>query len=165
MVILAAVNRFYLTPRLAMAGAVRRLQHNATAESALGFAAVAVVGFLGVMAPASHSQHHPVYGYVPTNAAYVHIPSLPGMPPVAIRPGHAGTSRAFIRLWNEDFAPLPAQRLTLTLTPPAAGSKSMTRAAAPDQDGGWEIDGIELAQPGNWTVGVDAGLDTKRHLV
>jgi len=165
MVILAAVNRFYLTPRLAMAGVVRRMQHNAIAESTLGFAAVAVVGFLGVMAPASHSQYHPVYGYIPADAAYVHIHSLAGMADVAIVPGHVGTARVTIRLWNEDFAPLPAQRLTLTLTPPAAGSQSMTRAAAADQDGGWEVDGIELAQPGNWTVGVDAGLDTKRHLV
>ena len=165
MVVLAAVNRFYLTPRLAMAAAVRRLQHNVIAESTLGFAAIAVVGFLGVMAPASHSQHHPVYGYVPADAAYVHIHSLAGMADVAIVPGRAGVARALIRLWNEDFAPLPAQRLTLTLTPPAAGSKTMMRAAAADQDGGWEVDGIELAQPGNWTVAVDAGLDAKRHLV
>src|SRR5262249_61456958 len=61
MVVLATVNRFYLTPRLAMAGAVRRLQHNTMAESAFGFAAIVVVGILGVMAPASHAQHHPVY--------------------------------------------------------------------------------------------------------
>jgi putative copper export protein len=165
MVVLAAFNRFYLTPRLAMAGAMRRLQHNAMAESILGFAAIAVVGFLGVMAPASHSQHHPVYGDIPADAAYVHIHSLAGMADVAIVPGHVGTARALIRLWDDDFAPLPAQRLILTLTPPAAGSKSMTRAAAADQDGGWEVDGIELAQPGSWTVTVDAGLDAKHHLM
>src|SRR5262249_33322267 len=129
------------------------------------WAALVVVGFLGVMAPASHAQHHPVYGAIPADAAYVHIHSLSGMADVAIVPGRAGTSRALIRLWDEDFAPLPAQRLTLTLKPPVAGSKSLMHAAAADQDGGWEVDGIELAQPGNWTVAVDAGLDTKRHLV
>ena len=111
MVVLATVNRFYLTPRLAMAGAVRRLQHNTMAESAFGFAAIVVVGILGVMAPASHAQHHPVYGDIPADAAYVHIHSLSGMADVAIVPGRAGTSRALIRLWDEDFAPLPAQRL------------------------------------------------------
>jgi putative copper resistance protein D len=164
MVVLAAFNRFYLTPRLAMAGAMRLLQHNAMAESAFGFAAIVVVGFLGVMAPASHSQHHPVYGDIPADAAYVHIHSLAGMADVAIVPGHVGTARALIRLWNEDFTPLPAQRLTLTLTPPTAGSKSLMSAAAEDQDGRWQVDGIELAQPGSWTVAVDAGLDAKRHL-
>jgi copper transport protein len=116
------------------------------------------------MAPASHSHYYPVYGYIPADAAYVHIHSLAGMADVAIVPGHVGTARALIRLWNEDFTPLPAQRLTLTLTPPTAGSKSLMSAAAEDQDGRWQVDGIELAQPGSWTVAVDAGLDAKRHL-
>src|SRR5262249_61609537 len=55
MVLLASVNRFYLTPRLATAGTVRLLCHTSIAEIGLGFAAVAVVGFLGAMAPASHT--------------------------------------------------------------------------------------------------------------
>src|SRR5262249_28991724 len=57
MIALACLNRFYLTPRLANAGMVRRLYHTSLAETGLGFAAVAVVGFLGAMAPASHTHH------------------------------------------------------------------------------------------------------------
>ncbi|HEV2625858.1 MAG TPA: CopD family protein [Xanthobacteraceae bacterium] len=58
---IAAVNRLYLTPRLATAGTVSRLQQNSVAETVLGFAAIVVVGFLGAMAPASHTHQHPSY--------------------------------------------------------------------------------------------------------
>ena len=164
MIALAAVNRFYLTPRLASAGAVHRLYHNSLAETALGFTAVLVVGFLGAMAPASHTHQHPAYAAVPDGAAFVHIHSVTGMADVVIMPGRVGAARATIRLWNDDFAALPAERLTVTLTPPAAGSKPVLRSAAQDQDGSWEVDGIELSQAGNWTVAIDAGLDGKRRL-
>jgi copper resistance protein D len=164
MIALAAVNRFYLTPRLAMAGAVQHLQHNTMMEAALGFAVILMVGFLGVMAPASHSHRHPTYGTIPADAAYVHIHSVAGMADVVIVPGHVGTARVVIRLWNEEFAPLSARQVTLTLTPPA-GSHEPMRIAARDQDGGWQIDGIELSQPGNWTVAVDAQLEAKRQIV
>jgi len=66
MVSLAAVNRLSLSPRLAhsseaLAGesaaqALRRLRRNAIAETALGIAAVGIVGALGVMVPALHVQ-------------------------------------------------------------------------------------------------------------
>jgi copper transport protein len=164
MVTLASVNRFYLTPRLATAGAVLRLQRNAMAESTLGFAAIAVVGFLGVMAPASHSQHHAAYGPVPADAAYVHIHSLAGMADVAIVPGHVGTARATIRLWNEDFQPVSAETVTLMLTMPVAGGQLIMRSALRDSDGDWQIDEIELPRPGNWTATVDAKLGTQRYL-
>jgi copper resistance protein D len=165
MVAIAAVNRFYLTPRLATAAMVRRLYQNCIAEAAFGFAAVAVVGFLGAMAPASHAHHqHPGYGYVPADAAYVHIHSLSGMADVAISPGRVGTAHAIIRLWDENFEPLAAQQLTLKMTAPAAGSKPVTSIASQDQNGNWQIDGIELSQPGDWTAAIDAELSNGRRL-
>ena len=66
MVSLAAVNRLSLSPRLAhssealdggsAAQALRRLRRNAIAETALGIAAVGIVGALGVTVPALHVQ-------------------------------------------------------------------------------------------------------------
>lgn len=52
----AAVNRFWLTPRLAERGqnAVRTLARNSIIELALGLAIFAIVGALGTMHPASH---------------------------------------------------------------------------------------------------------------
>lgn len=160
---LASINRFYLTPRLATAGTVRRLYRSSLAETALGFAAVVVVGFLGAMAPASHAHHNAA---IPKDAAFVHIHSNAGMADVTIMPGRVGIARTTIRLWNDEFQPLAAEKVTfiLALRAPGSGSKLIMRAAAPDQDGGWTIDGLELPAAGNWTVAVDATLADKRRL-
>jgi copper resistance protein D len=160
MIGLASVNRFYLTPRLATDGIVRRLCQTSLAETALGFAAIVVVGFLGAMAPASHAHHSAA---IPEDASFVHIHSNVGMADVMIRPGRVGTARATIRLWNDDFEPLAAERLTFTLTPP--NGQPITRPAAQAQDGSWEVDVIALSQAGNWKAAIDASLDAKRHLL
>jgi copper resistance protein D len=159
MVALASVNRFYLTPRLATASTVRWLYRTSLAETGLGFAAVAVVGFLGAMAPSSHAHHNAA---VPEGAAFVHIHSNAGMADVTIVPGRVGTARATIRLWNDDFKPLAAERLTFTLTPP--GGQPITWPAVQAQDGSWQVDVIALSQPGNWKAAIDAGVDAKHRL-
>ena len=162
MVGLASINRFYLTPRLATAGTIRRLYHTSLAETGLGFAAVVVVGFLGAMAPPSHMHHDAA---IPEGAAFVHIHSNAGMADVTIMPGRVGTARATIRLWNGEFETLAAERLTVTLTPPWTAAEPVVRSAAKDQDGNWEIDEIAVPQAGNWTVAIDATLVDKRHLL
>jgi putative copper resistance protein D len=165
MIGLASINRFYLTPRLTTAGAVHRLHQSSLAETGLGFAAVAVVGFLGAMAPASHVHEHAAHAAVPQGAAFVHIHSNAGMADVTITPGRVGAAHASIRLWTEEDDPLIAQSLTFTLTPPNAESKPLVRTADKVQGGLWQVDGIEFGQPGNWTVTIDAGLDAKRRLL
>jgi putative copper resistance protein D len=174
MVAIAAVNRLRLTPRIEQesnpAGvqrAVRQLQRNAAVEAAAGAMAIGIVALLGTTAPASHAaHHHAAYtSDVPADAAFVHIHSDQGMAEVTIEPGHAGTARATIRLWNDDFEPLQAQRLTLALAPPTAPSSPTTRVAVQDPDEAWKIDGIVLPQPGDWMVTVDALLGPDKHLV
>jgi copper resistance protein D len=60
MLAFAAVNRFWLTPRLATPGsetqleALRRLTRNSVVEIALGFTIFAIVGALGTLHPAIH---------------------------------------------------------------------------------------------------------------
>jgi putative copper resistance protein D len=165
MVAIAAVNRFYLTPRLAVADAARQLERNSLAEAALGFAAVLVVGFLGSMAPAIHLQLHPKYEAVPEGAAFVHMHSLEGMADVTIMPGHVGQASASVRLWDDDFDPLKAEALTFALTAPAAGASAVARVATRDDSGAWVVDGVALSQGGNWMVTLDADLGAMRHLV
>jgi copper transport protein len=160
MIALACVNRFYLTPRLATAGAVRRLRDTTLAETALGFAAIVAVGFLGAMAPASHTHQNAA---IPEGAAFVHIHSNAGMADVTIMPGRVGTAHATIRLWNDEFQPLAAERVTFTLTPP--GAQAITRPAAQVQDGSWEVDVVPLSQAGNWKAAIDATLVDKRRLL
>ena len=158
MVGIATINRFHLTPRLAASASVRRLQRNCLAETLLGFAALFAVGFLGAMAPAAHAHHHAASASIPAEAAFVHIHSTLGMADVTINPGRTGAARATIRLLNDDLDPLAAERVTLILTAPAQGSKPIAHSAALAPDGAWEVDGIELSQPGNWMVEVAAVL-------
>ena len=61
MLVFAAVNRFRLTPRLALStasgtqlGALRQLTRNSTIEIGLGLAIFAIVGMLGTLHPATH---------------------------------------------------------------------------------------------------------------
>jgi putative copper resistance protein D len=60
MLVLAAVNRFWLTPRLALSSgnealpALRQLTRNSVIEIALGFTIFAIVGALGTLHPAIH---------------------------------------------------------------------------------------------------------------
>jgi hypothetical protein len=153
MVCLAAVNRLHLTPRLREAGVIRALERNSLVEAGLGFCAVVCVGALGTMAPPGHSHEHPAtYAEVPADTAFVHIHSEQGMADVTLSPGRPGNSRATVQLWKEDLTPLTAQRVTITLTGPAAGSKPMTYIAERGNDGKWTAEKIKLSQPGNWMV-------------
>ena len=59
MLAFAAMNRFWLTPRLAGGrprDAVRGLIRNCVIENALGLAIFAIVGVLGAIHPASHFE-------------------------------------------------------------------------------------------------------------
>ena len=171
MLAIAAVNRFRLTPQLvqqasiaASRDALRQLRRNAAIEALAGAIVVVIVAALGTMPPAIHAAHrHPTYGAVPADAAFVHIHLVEGMADVTIRPGRTGRARATIRLWNEDFGPLEARQVSLTLTAPAA-SQPTTRPARQGRDGAWQVDGIELSEPGNWTVTVDVALDQTKRL-
>jgi copper resistance protein D len=170
MVIIAAVNRVALTPKLlqekpaANRGALRQLRRNALVEALAGAAIIVVVGVLGTMAPGSHANHHSTSGAVPADAVFQHIHTEQGMADVMIEPGRVGTAQATIRLWDDDLAPLGAGKVTLTLTAPSPGSQPATRAATLNSDGAWVVDGIALSEPGNWTVTVDAALNSGRAL-
>ena len=171
MVAIAAVNRFRLTAQLLQQGsiiasrdALRQLRRNAAIEALAGAIVIAIVAALGTMPPAIHAAHqHPTYGPVPADAAFVHIHLVEGMADVTIRPGRTGRARATIRLWNEDFEALNARQLSLTLTAPAAAVGN-AYPAREGRDGAWQVDGIELSEPGNWTVTVEVVLDQTKRL-
>jgi copper resistance protein D len=167
MVGIAAINRFHLTPRLATAGVVGRLQRNSTAEIVLGATVLLLVGALGTMPPASHSHHNGSFTAteVPDGAAFVHIHSEEGMAEITIMPGRPGTSDASIRLLTENLDPLAAETVTITLTAPSAGSKPMTRIASRAGDGYWTVKQVALSRPGIWTVAVHIAFDATRRLV
>lgn len=165
MVGIAAINWSQLTPKLvqdadiaAAQFARRRLRRNAAIEATLGTAIIVIVAVLGTLPPASHAALHAHSGAIPADATFQHIHGEDGMADVTIEPGRVGTARATIQLWNEDFAPLTARDVTLTLTAPTPGSKPTTRSALQNPDGEWIVDGVDLTEPGNWMVAVRATL-------
>jgi hypothetical protein len=144
---------------------LRQLRRNAAIEALAGAAVIAIVAALGTMPPAIHAAHrHPTYAAVPADAAFVHIHLTDAMADVTIRPGRTGRARATIRLWNDDFAALDARQVSLTLTAPTAASQPAPRPARQGRDGAWQVDDIELAEPGNWTVSVSVVLDRTKRL-
>jgi copper resistance protein D len=171
MVTIASVNRLELTDRLVEAqnpaaanDARRKLRRNATIEASIGVVIIAIVAQLGVLPPASHAHMHMNESSLPPDAAYQHIHGEQGMVDVIIDPGHVGTAAVTIRLWNENMDPMQASELTLTLTAPTPGSKAKTYTATPGDDGSFQVDGVDLTEPGNWAVAVDALLRSNAHL-
>jgi putative copper resistance protein D len=173
MVTVAAFNLLRLTPRIAKLAnvaearaALGQLRRNAVIEVMAGAIVICIVGVLGTMPPAAHAAHqHPAYGALPADAAFQHIHTDQGMADVTILPGRVGTARAIIRLWTDDSEPLAATEVAVTLIAPAPGSKPITRTAAQDADGAWQVDGVELSQSGNWTVAIGAVLAPGKRIV
>jgi putative copper resistance protein D len=174
MVAIAAVNRQHLTPRLmrsagetdlAAFDAISPLRRNAVIEALAGAAIICIVAVLGTKAPASHANHHPGYGALPADSAFVHIHTEQAMADVMIEPGRVGTAHATVHLWNEDFEPLAARDLKFSVAAPVAGSTPTTHPAVQDSDGAWQVDGIDLTQPGNWMVTIDADLSSGNRAV
>jgi len=152
MLAVAAVNKFHLTPKLAAPRAVRALQRNTLAETALGIGVLLLVAALGNMAPAAH-RHTPPPD-IPPDAAFVHIHSSEAMADVTVNPGRAGPTRITVRVLREDFSEFPAQAVRLVLDPPAPTTKAVERAAIDMPDGTWQVDALDLGMPGIWTIRV-----------
>jgi len=151
MVGIATANRFHFTPQLPAACALRALQRNSLVETGLGLCVLLFVGALGTLSPSGHA--HSTNANVPADAAFVHIHTNVAMAEVTIEPGRTGTANAHIRVLRDDFSEFPARSVELTLDPPAAGPK-ITRTAAHLPDGTWEVNALDLPQPGVWTVRV-----------
>ncbi len=160
---IASVNRFHLTPRLKATGARRALARNSLAETGLGLGVLLMVGALGTMPPTAHKVLPPVE--IPEDAAFVHIHSEEVMADVTIDPGRAGPADVYIRVLREDSSQFPADEVRLALDPPAPGPQPVNRTAALQTDGTWQVSGIRIGQPGNWTVRIIIGRKNKKSIV
>jgi hypothetical protein len=143
---------------------VHQLSRNAAVEATLGAVIIGIVGVLGTLPPASHAHHH-VEQAIPADATFQHIHGEDGMADVMIEPGRVGSARATIHLLDNDLESLPARQVTLTLTPPAPGRPPVTLPATPVDSDSWQVTGVELPEPGNWTVTVTAVINPTRTLV
>ena len=157
MILVAAYNKFRLTPRLPARNALRRLERSTFAEIGLGLCVLAAVAVVGTTEPSAHVHVHvdvhPQPLAIPPDAAFVHIHDLEAMADVTIEPGHVGSARASMRVSREDFSPYPAKAVKLSLEPPKPAGGGIDRMAV-EHDGAWSVNDFVLDHPGNWTVRV-----------
>ena len=100
-------------------------------EALAGAVIICIVAVLGTKPPASHANHHPAYGALPADAAFVHIHTEQGMADVMIEPGRVGPAHATIHLWNDDFEPLDGREREIFRRSAGGGSKRADKRMPP----------------------------------
>jgi copper transport protein len=144
LIAIAAVNRLILTRRV-VAGAPRartRLARAVLVEIVL------VAGILGLVTLWRFTP--PPRALAAAEPAFVHLHDGSTMADLTLTPGRAGAVLAEVRLMREDFSPLPAKEVTLTLSNSAAGIEPIARAGHRREDGTWRVDGLVVPIPGRW---------------
>jgi putative copper resistance protein D len=155
MVVFAAINRFYWTPKLPAGRAADAIRRHSMIEAGLGLAILFIVGLLGTLPP-------PLHGHVHSGSddgAFVHIHDIDAMAEVRLLPGVPGRNSAQILLMKEDFQPLAAKSVQLRLSQP--GQPPVTAEAHASGEGSWRVQDLALPTPGTWTVvvGVTTATD------
>jgi copper transport protein len=148
---LAALNRFRLTPALALEPLnTRPLVRSILAEC------VAAAGILAVVAG---------WRFTPpprATAAAVHAPLAlhlhtdKAMSRILVSPDAVGTDTFILQLTNADGSPLNAKQATLTLSLPERGIEALERNATLGADGYWAVRDAPIPHPGRWHLRIDA---------
>jgi copper transport protein len=150
---LAALNRFRLTPALALALArdetgTPALKRSILLEGAIALAILAVV--------AGWRFTPPPRTIIPETPLAIHIHSDKAMFQVLVSPGKPGVDDFVLQLMTGEATPLIAKEVTLTLSLPERGIEPMERGASLEPDGYWHVRKVELPFAGRWHVRIDA---------
>jgi putative copper resistance protein D len=146
MVVFAAVNRIYWTPKLPAGRASDAIRRHSMIEAGLGLAILFIVGLLGTLPPPLHGHLHSGSD----DGAFVHIHDIDAMAEVRLLPGTPGQNTAQILLMQEDFQPLTAKSVQLRLF--QQGQPPVTVEAHAIGEGTWRVQNLALPTPGVWTV-------------
>jgi copper transport protein len=149
LLVLAALNRFRLTPALARDGmATRPLARSILLECVLAVAILAVV--------AGWRFTPPPRTLIPDAPLAVHIHTDKAMFQVLISPGRVGTDSFVLQLMNGDGSPLKPKEATLTVSSPEHGIEAIERPASLGADGFWHVSDVPLPVAGRWHMRIDA---------
>jgi putative copper resistance protein D len=143
MVILAAINKWHWTPKLPARPAKNAIRRHSLIEAGLGLAVVMAVGILGTLPPPLHRHVHA--SDATADEPFVHIHDVRGMADVKI----AATGDIEIRLMRDDFTPLPARAVSISLS---QATQKIALEARPEADGLWRSSPVPLLTDGVWTV-------------
>ncbi|WP_213741085.1 CopD family protein [Bradyrhizobium sp. dw_411] len=148
---LAALNRFYLTPALALDPSnISPLVRSIMAECVVAVAILAVVAGWRFTPPP-----RALVTAIATPLA-VHIHTETAMFQVLVSPGTVGTDSFVLQLMNGDASPLEAKETTLFLSLPERGIEALERKAVLGADGYWHVLDVPLPYAGRWHMRIDA---------
>jgi copper transport protein len=148
---LAALNRFRLTPLLAVDPLdTRQLVRSILAEC------VVVVGILAVVAGWRFAPPPRALASAVRPPLAIHIHTDAAMFQVLMSPGTVGADSFVLQLMNGDGSLLGAREALLTLSLPERGIEPLERAATLGSDGYWHVRDVPIPYPGRWHVRIDA---------
>jgi copper transport protein len=146
LLVLAAWNRFALTPRLAGSDA-EPLQTSIGVELMLGLAIFALVGLWRFTPPPR--------ALVAADTSVVHFHAERAMADIEVVPERGRGARIDIRVRDAAFRPLAASEVTLAIWNPGAGIEPLRRTAVGIGGGTWRVDGLRIPIAGIWRMRVE----------
>jgi copper transport protein len=148
---LAALNRFRLTPALA----INPLNTQPLVRSILAECAV-MVAVLAVVAGWRFTPPPRALAATVVTPLAIHIHTESAMFQVLISPGTVGSDSFVLQLMNSDGSPLAAKEAVLILSLPERGIEPLERKAALGADGNWHVSDVPLLYPGRWHLRIEA---------
>jgi len=148
---LAALNRFRLTPRLAL----NPLDSQALVRSIL-LECVVAAGILAVVACWRLTPPPRALVKAAVQPLAIHIHTDAAMFQVLISPGKVGHDNFVLQLMEGDATPLTAKEATLILSLPERGIEPLQRTATLGSDGNWQVADVPIPYPGRWHIRIEA---------
>lgn len=149
LLLLAARNRFRLTPDLARdAKAGPALKRAIILECVLALAILAVV--------AGWRFTPPPRAIVPETPLALHLHTDKATVQLLLSPGRPGRNEISLELLTADGTVLAAKEVTLSLSLPSRGIEPMEFAARSGTDGGWRVREAVLPVAGRWQLRIEA---------
>ncbi len=148
---LAAVNRWRLTVP-AQQGERRaraRLARSIMVETLL------VLAIFGIAAGWRFTPPPRALAIAAAQPALAHFHTPEAMAELTVTPGHTGRVSAAIVVFDGDFGPLAASKVTLALSKPGSNAAPLERPATNGGDGIWRVDGLVIPLAGTWDARID----------
>ncbi len=148
---LAALNRFRLTPQLA----VNPLDTKLLTRS-IFLECMLAVGILAVVAGWRFTPPPRALAAAAVKPLAIHIHTDAAMFQVLISPGAVGKDNFVLQLMEGDASPLVAKEATLILSLPGRGIEPLQRTATLGADGYWHVADAPIPYPGRWHIRIEA---------
>ena len=144
---LAALNRYVLVPRLAVAG-TRRLVRVIATEFLL---AVVILGIVGLW-----RFTPPPRALAAAETIYIHLHAEPAMAQIDLTPERGRGAAVSILVTDDDFRPIAAAKeVDLVIWNPGAGIEPIRRTATRESVSQWRISGLRIPVAGVWRMRVE----------